>query len=85
MRRRLYFLIKKDVSFKRVYLKDFYFKIKSSGKNRINITRKTLREHAYFKIALKIDDYPYSLSMPPRGGAGGAKNLKAPDNRKGSL
>jgi hypothetical protein len=27
----------------------------------------------------------YSLSIPPREGAGGAKNLKAPDNKKGSL
>jgi hypothetical protein len=27
----------------------------------------------------------YSLSIPPLEGAGGAKNLKAPDNKKGSL
>jgi hypothetical protein len=27
----------------------------------------------------------YSLSIPPREGAGGAKNLKAADNKKGSL
>jgi hypothetical protein len=29
--------------------------------------------------------FDYSLSIPPLDGAGGAKNLKTPDNKNGSL
>jgi hypothetical protein len=32
-----------------------------------------------------VHPFDYRLSIPPLDGAGGAKNLKTPDNKNGSL